>query len=214
MRAVFLGTSLLSIMTARILLGRGHEVVMIERDKEQIDALTETIACGFLHGDATRPAMLKEADPSSTDVLYCLTNNDQTNIIASLVAKSLGYARVITRIENSEFEHICIELGLEDTIIPDRTIGSYLADMLEGHDPLVLSTMIRDEARIFSFVTREEEAGPVNDLDLPDESQVVCIYRENNFILADKETTLKTGDEVVVITHRRHLAELAQRWNP
>lgn len=214
MRAVFLGTSLLSIMTARILLGRGHEVVMIERHKEQIDALTENLACGFLHGDATRPAILKEADPASTDVLYCLTNNDQTNIIASLVGKSLGYARVITRIEDSEFEHICIELGLEDTIIPDRTIGSYLADMLEGHDPLVLSTMIRDEARIFSFVTREEDAGPISDLGLPDESQIVCIYRDNNFILGNQETTLKTGDEVVIITHRENMAVLSKRWTP
>lgn len=187
---------------------------MIERDKERIDSLSEDLACGFLHGDATRPAMLKEADPAETDVLYCLTHNDQTNIIASLVGKSLGYTRVITRIEDPQFEHICIELGLEDTIIPARTIGSYLADMFEGHDPLVLSTMIRDEARVFSFVTREADAGPISDLGLPAESQVVCLYRDDKFILPDEKTTLKTGDEVVVITHRQNLEELANRWAP
>lgn len=189
-------------------------MVIIERDKERIDALNQDLACGFLHGDATRPAVLKEADPSATDVLYCLTNSEQSNIIASLVGKSLGYSRVVTLIEDPEFEHICIELGLEDTIIPVRTIGSYLADMFEGHDPLVMSTMIRDEARTFSFVTRKEDAVAVSDLDLPSDSRVICLYRDDKFILPDEQTKLKTGDEVVIITHRRNLAKLADRWAP
>lgn len=214
MRAVFIGTTPLSVMTARILLRRGHEVVMIEQDKERIDSLNEELACGFLLGDATRPDILKEADPLITNVLYCLTNNDQTNIIASLVGKSLGYPRVITRIDNQQFEHICIELGLKDTIIPDRTIGSYLADMFEGHDPLVLSTMIRDEARAFSFVTREEDAGSINSLSLPRECRIVCLYRDDKFILPEEDTVLKTGDEVVLITHRQNLEELSKRWAP
>ncbi|MCX4186228.1 potassium channel family protein [Methylophaga sp. OBS4] len=212
MRAVFIGGSALSVMTASILTNRGHEVVIIEHDKERIDALSEDMSCGFLLGDGTRPALLKEADPSQTDILFCLTSNDQTNIIASLVGLSLGFKRVVTGIENPEYEHICIELGLEDTIIPARTIGSYLADMLEGQDPLVLSTMIRDEARVFSFVIRKEDAGAISELELPSESRVVCLYRKNKFIVPEEDTELKAEDEVVIVTHRRNLAELSRRW--
>jgi trk system potassium uptake protein TrkA len=214
MKAVFVGTTPLSVMTSRILLERGHEVVIIERDKERIEDLNEDLACGFLHGDGTRPVILKEASPADTDVLYCLTNEEQTNIIASLVGKSLGYPRVITQINDPQFEHICIELGLEDTIVPDRTIGGYLADIFEGQDPVILSTMIRDEARTFSFVVREEDAGPIIDLDLPKESRVVCLYRDNKFILPEEGMVLKAGDEVVIITHRQHLAELTNHWGP
>jgi trk system potassium uptake protein TrkA len=214
MKAVFVGTTPLSVMTSRIRLERGHEVVIIERDKERIEDLNEDLACGFLHGDGTRPVILKEASPADTDVLYCLTNEEQTNIIASLVGKSLGYPRVITQINDPQFEHICIELGLEDTIVPDRTIGGYLADIFEGQDPVILSTMIRDEARTFSFVVREEDAGPINDLDLPKESRVVCLYRDNKFILPEEGMVLKAGDEVVIITHRQHLAELTNHWGP
>ncbi len=214
MKAVLIGTTPLSVMTARILLKRGHEVVIIERDKERIDDLEDDLACGFLHGDGTRPDILKEANPAGTHVLYCLTNEEQTNIIASLVGKSLGYPRVITQILDPQFEHICIELGLEDTIVPDRTIGGYLSDIFEGQDPVILSTMIRDEARTFSFVTRKEDAGPISSLNLPKESRVVCLYRNSKFILPDTDMVLKTGDEVVIITHRRNLAELTSRWRP
>ena len=214
MKAVFVGTTPLSVMTARILLKRGHDVVIIERDKKRIDDLNVDLPCGFLHGDGTRPDILNEANPADTEVLYCLTNEEQTNIIASLVGKSLGYPRVITQINDAQFEHICIELGLEDTIVPDRTIGGYLSDIFEGQDPVILSTMIRDEARTFSFVIREQDAGPISSLTLPKESRVVCLYRNDKFILPDDDMMLKTGDEVVIITHRRHLAELDERWSP
>ncbi|WP_240761489.1 NAD-binding protein [Nitrosococcus wardiae] len=84
MRAVFIGASSLAVMTARLLFKRGHEVIFVERRKERIDALAEELDCGFLHGDGSKPAILRQADPADTHILYCLTGNDQANILASL----------------------------------------------------------------------------------------------------------------------------------
>ena len=72
------------MMTARTLVKRGHEIVIIERDKGHIDALSEELDCGYIHGDGSKPAILREADPAQTDFLFCLTDNDQSNILASL----------------------------------------------------------------------------------------------------------------------------------
>lgn len=210
MRIVFVGASTLTLMTARILLKRGHEVVVIERDEALVKELPQQIDCGILQGDGSKPAILREADPSDTDILFCVTSSDQANIIAALVGRSLGFQRVVAKIEDPEFEHICIELGLEDTIIPTRTIGRHLADMCEGRDPLELSTMIRDEARVLSFVVREEQQGSIADLKLPSHSRVVCVYRDNSFILPDAHLRLKVDDEVVMITSSDSVEELGE----
>lgn len=210
MRAVFVGASPLAVMTARELLKRQHEVVIVERDHERIDTLTAELDVGFLHGDGSKPALLRETDPQQTDVLFCLTNNDQANIIASLVGRSLGFPRVVTRIEDPAFEHICIELGLTDTIIPARTIGRYLADMFEGRDVLELSSMIKDEARVYSFVVHERQAGPIPELGLPKDSRIVCLYRDGRFLLPQEDDSLQSGDEVLLIAHRKELAALEQ----
>lgn len=212
MRAVFIGASTVTVMTARYLLKRSHEVVIVERNKEKISNLSAELDCGYVHGDGSKPAILRETDPGRTDVLFCLTNNDQDNIIASLVGHTLGFARVVTKIDDPEFEHICIELGLEDTIIPSRTIGMHLADMFEGHNPLELSTMIRDEARAFSFVVHKDAEMTVRELGLPNQARIICAYREGKFIMPDEETRLIAGDEVVIITHRNNLAALEERW--
>ncbi len=212
MRIVIVGGGSIAAGTVQILTRRSHQVVLVDIDKERLDAIAEEVDCGLLHGDGTRPAVLREADPKQSDVLLCLTGNDQTNIIASLVGRSLGYPRVIPRIDAPEFEHICIELGLEDTVVPAPTIARFLADMVEGHNILEVSSAIRAEARVFVFVARPQDEGSIAELGLPEEARVTHLYREGRLVLADPETRLRAEDEVVVITHHKALDALRERW--
>lgn len=214
MRIVFVGASELTRRTAQLLLDLNHEVVIIERDRQVIEDLEETMDCGILHGDGSKPAMMREAGPKQTDMLFCLTDDDHTNMIASLVGRSLGFPRVITRIEDPELETICQELGLEDTIIPSLTISRYLADMAQGLNILELSTAIKNEARFFAFVVDDETIQRVADLNLPPESKVVCLYRDGEFQLAGEESKIHNKDEVVILTHSKNLRALRKRWEP
>ena len=212
MRMVFIGTGTLALATARLLLARGHEVIMVEQDRERIDEISKDLDCGFVHGDGSTPAILAETNPKKSDFLFALTDNDQTNILASLVGRSLGFSRIVTKIDDPEFEHICIELGLEDMIIPSRTIGRYLADLFQGMNLLDLSGVIKDEARIFTFVAHDNDEAAVHDLNLPGESRVICLYRNSKFVSVEDDTRIKTDDEVVIITHSKNLAALHERW--
>jgi trk system potassium uptake protein TrkA len=214
MRIVFVGAGKLSISTARGLLHHGHEVVIIESEKERIEELSGEIDCGFLHGDGSKPAVLREAGPEHTDFLFCLTGSDQMNIIASLVGRSLGFTRVVTKIEDHELDHICSELGLEHTIIPTHTISRFLVDMVAGRDILELSTMIKGEARFFSFVAREEDEGTIEDLGLPGSARVICYYRDEKFAITNGKDKLRRGDEVIILTRSENMQTLRERFSP
>lgn len=212
MRVVLVGAGALGSRTARLLARRGHEIVVIESDPEAARAIGESVDCGVINGDGTRPAVLSEADPSHADALVALTGNAQTNLIASLVGRSVGFGRVITRIDDDEFEHVTLELGLTDTVIPARAIGRYLADLIEGEDVLELSAAIKGDARVFLFVVREEDPGTVAELGLPDDARVSHLYRGEKLIFASADLRLEKGDEVVLVSHRRHLEDLRARW--
>lgn len=212
MRVVMIGGGQEAIATAEMLLHQGHDVVMIERDKEKVEQLSQQLDCGFIHGDGSRPAILREVGPKGTDLLLCLTSDDQDNILAALVGRSLGFQRVVTQIRDSEFEHICIELGLQDTIVPHRAIARILADLVNGRDVFEISTMIKGEARFFSFVAGKEETGTVAELGLPEKSRAVCIYRDDDFLIPDADTAVKEQDEIVLITHSTNLQDLQDRW--
>ncbi|MEJ2726222.1 MAG: TrkA family potassium uptake protein [Deltaproteobacteria bacterium] len=214
MRVTFIGAGEVTVRTAELLIGRGHEVIIIEKDAKKVEELSDQMDCSFLNGDGSNPAVLREVNPKETQVLFCLSDADQTNLIASLVGRSLGFERIITSIQNPAFEEICRELDLRDTIIPSQTISRYLADMVEGQDILELSTVIKNEVRFFSFTVDKKGPGSLKDMDLPAESRVVCYYRQGKFLLPEEETNFKEGDEVVIITHRKHISELRERWKP
>ena len=215
MRTVFLGTGEISIETAKALVTKGHEVIIIETDKERIENLAEEIDCSFLHGDGSRPDVLREVNPEHTDILFCLTDSDQANVIASLVGRSLGFKRVVTSVRDEQFENICHELGLTDVIVPYRTISQSLEDMVSGSKNVNLSMVLKDEVRFFMFTaTEEEDAVTVKELKLPADARVILYYREGKFAHADLDTTLRAGDEIVILTHSKHLSELEKRWEP
>lgn len=214
MRIAFVGAGDLAVRTARTFIADGYEVVIIDKDRATIDSLAESMDCSFLEGDGSNPDILKEVGPKSTDFLFCLSNSDQDNILASLVGRSLGFKRVVTSIENTAFEDICTELGLTDTILPARTISRYLADMVKGGDTLELSTVLRGKARLFTFTAGTQDQGSVADLKLPADAKAVCLYRGEEFHLLEAKSPVREGDSVVVLTVSDRLAELRERWIP
>ncbi len=132
MRAVIISASALGAATARELLAADHECVLIDRNEETLNLLEEELDAGFILGDPTKPSVLKEADPAHTDILFCLSESDPLNIMVGLLARSLGFRRVINKIEDPELEKLCAELGLTETIIPTHALAIGLSGLLQG----------------------------------------------------------------------------------
>lgn len=214
MRIVFVGAGDLTVETATLLIDRKHDVVIIEADKAKIDSLSDLLDCGFLHGDGSKPHILEEAGPEHTDLLFCLTENDQYNIIAALVGRSLGYSHVVVQIHDADYLNICRELNLDHTITPSKTIARYLADMASGVDILELSSLIKGEARFLMITINDQTKGKVEKLELPEDSRVICFYRDGDFKLPEPSTELHPDDEVLILTHSKHLADLTRRFQP
>jgi trk system potassium uptake protein TrkA len=214
MRIVFSGAGPMTVITTRALTKQGHEVIIIEVDKEKIDRLSDELDCSFVHGDAAKPAILSQVKPRDCDFLFCLTNSDQANIITALLGRSMGFKRVVPSIEDAELQQLCGELELEDTIIPVRTMSQYLENMVRGLDNIELSTVLKHDARLFTFVAGKEDNRKIKELELPEDTKVLFFYREDQFIFVDTETALKESDEVVILTRSKNLADLKKRWNP
>jgi trk system potassium uptake protein TrkA len=211
MRIVIISTTAAALAAARVLIEHKHDVVIIEKDKARIDELSEELDCGFLHGDGTRPRLLREAGPDDTDVLLCLTKNDQDNVLASLVGRSLGFTRVVTRISEPELEHICAELHLNNTINADQVTARRLVDLVEGRGVVELATVLRGDVRFYVIPVTEREAGPLSELSLPPGTRVLYGYRGDELFLPDEDRRLENGDDLVVLTNSEQLKKLEER---
>lgn len=213
MRVVFVGASALAVLAAKELIKKKNDVIIIEKDQHVIDDLMENLDCNFINGNATRIEVLKETDPPSCDMLFCLTNHEQNNIIAGLLGNSLGFKQVVVGIKDVQWEKICLELGLQNTIVPDRLISNYLMSMSEGRDIFNLRNLIKGNAYLFSFIASDEHEGDVEQLKLPNNAKVVWLYRDDQFFLPDHETQIKAKDQVVIATVKENTGVLQRMFS-
>ena len=211
MRVVLIGASALALHTAEGLIENGHQVLIVEKDKARIDELSTRLDCAFLHGDGSLPDLLREADPSHTDALMCLTNHDQTNIIAGLVARNLGYARVVTVIEDEDFEGLCEELGLTETFIPLRKISHQLVELTEEPTAApALDALFKHDAALRGHSVDAGEF-TLEQLKLPEGCRVVGFYREQALLFPDVQTRFQAGDELLILAQEDSLKALDKR---
>jgi trk system potassium uptake protein TrkA len=83
---------------------------------------------------------------------------------------------------------------------------------MEGRDPLELSATLGADARLVSFVVGEDEAGPIEGLDLPGDSRVVCLYRGGDLVFAEPGLEVRKGDQIVVLARIDDVDALRERW--
>jgi trk system potassium uptake protein TrkA len=211
MRVTFVGASPLAIHAAKALTGRGHEVVVVDEDPEKIEALSDELDCGLVAGDGSRPAVLEELAPEQTDHLFCVTDRDESNILAALVGRELGFKRVVPKVEDPELESICARLGLDEVIVPDREIGLRLVDAVESRSSPDLAAVVHSGLRFLSFEIPEGIAD-LAALELPAAAHAVALTRDEASQLVDGETRFESGDLLVVIVEEDALEGLRERF--
>ncbi|MBN2680322.1 TrkA family potassium uptake protein [Acidithiobacillus montserratensis] len=216
MRVVFAGASNLVIRTVQQLNEQTrHDIIIIENDAALIDSLNDQLDAAFIQGDASLPAILKEANPSACDFFFATTNSDESNMIAALTAKALGFSRVVVLIKEESYEPICQELGLDEIIIPLRAVRRNMINIIDGERERHLSDYIRADLRLFSFrVPSDAQPQTLDDLALPKDTKPIVIYddRDTPRTLSG-DMTIQPGDDVVLLTHKNTLKTLENRFS-
>lgn len=130
MRYVLVGASHLAVALARQLLEQRQEVVIVEVEQQRIDELSDTLDCGFVAGDATRPEVLEEVGPDGDDVLICLSDSDPSNLVAAACGRRMGFGRAIVKLDDRALEPICHALELDEVLVPPEAVARDLIVML------------------------------------------------------------------------------------
>lgn len=213
MRIGFIGAGGFTVTAARSLLKAGHEVVIVEEDRERLDQLEEEdLDCGLVHGDGSRPAILKELGPENTDFLFCMSSSDQDNILAGLAGGGMGFGRCVVMISDPDFEPLCAQLGLEDVLVPSQETANAVMDRVSGIESVDLAPLLDAGLRFFCFVAEEGDAGPISELDLPHSARVLALVRDEEVVPIADRLEICEGDRIYVSCLRGQLNGLRDRF--
>ncbi|MGR3512005.1 MAG: potassium channel family protein [Paracoccaceae bacterium] len=145
MHITILGASRYGVATARKLIDENHEVVLIDLNRNRIDELSDGLDCAMICGDGTLPSTLRDAYGDGSDALVALTNEDDVNILASVVARAVGYKRVIPQIVRSELLSVIEELDLDDAITPHESLARSIVSGLTQNSKVDTELALHEE---------------------------------------------------------------------
>ena len=182
----------------------GIKTRIIEASKSRCLELAEQMdKTVVLHGDGSDQKLFLEENLNQIDAVISVTDDDETNVLVSLLAKNLGVENTVTRIGKSSYYPFLATIGIEKVVSPRLSaVSSILQNVRQGK---VLSDISifgeRGEfIQAIALETSDITDRPLKDIHMPKGALLVCIIRNGTIIIPAGDSVVTPGDQIIVFT--------------
>ncbi len=192
------------LVARRLSAEKGYSVKLLEVDREKSRLIAEQLSNTLVvQGDGTDIDLLAQEGISEMDAFVALTDDDENNIVSSLLARHLRVKRTITLVSRGDYLPIIKTIGLDVAvnmrIITSNAILRFIrkgfvisVNTLRGIDAEIIEFVIPDHCRLVGKMLR--------DIDFPEGVIVGSVAHEGEVVVPVGDTALHPGDRAVVFT--------------
>ena len=191
-----------------------HHVKIIEQNFDRAEAIAETLEKAIvLVGDCSDVDLLREEAIDTTDIYCALTNDDEDNILSSMLAKQMGAKKVIALVNRAAYVDL-IETGSIDIAVSPQqiTIGALLTHIRRGNMVRVHSLRRGAAEAIEAIALGDKRSSKVvgraiEEIDLPPGTTIPAVVRGDEVIIAHHDTVIQEHDHVILfVPDKRQIA--------
>ena len=192
-------------------------IKVIEADKSRAEVVARSLKRSVvLNGDVLDPEIMEEANVASAEAVIAVTNDDQANILASLLSKRAGSGRAITLVNNTTFEPITPALGIDVVVSPRNiTVSTILQHVRRGRIDSVhtlregFGEIIEAEA----IQTTSLVGTPLSEADLPEGVLVGAVVRGDEILVPRGSTVVNVNDRIVLFAAADAVKQVEQMFS-
>lgn len=211
-RVLIIGYNNITSKLVRALNKRGVEVRIIEQSKEMAEKAAATLDKALVfQGDATDEETLDQAGISETDYLIALTEDDETNVLVSLLAKEKKVPHVATITQKPQYNRVIQKIGIDTSINPKAAMVNELVRVLHKGDLLDINILEGGQGRMIEFEVHKKTnliGKELSKIKLPKQILIGAIVRGEELIIPRGKTKLQINDHVVVFTTLTSVSEV------
>ena len=197
-------------------LDHDYLVKIIEYDKRRCEVLARRLDKALvLNGDVTDEGLLEAENVSEMDIFIAVTNDDENNIMSSLLAKRMGARRVVSLINRRAYVDLLQAGSIDIAISPAQaTIGTLLAHVRRGDVSQVHSLRRGAAEAIEAIVHGDSESCKLvgrrlDEIELPKGTTIGAVVRGDEVIMAHHDTVIKAEDHIIVfVTDKKVLPKV------
>jgi trk system potassium uptake protein TrkA len=180
----------------------GMKVRVIENDRERAEFVSKSLDHAVvLHGDALDPDMLKEAAVEMAETVVAVTNDDETNILAALLAKRYGAKRTMALINKTSYHPLVGPLGIDVVVSPRAiTVSNILQHVRKGriHAVHSLHEGFGELIEADALETSPLVGKPLKDIKLPHGVLIGAVVRGGSVISPRGSTVMQAKDRIIL----------------
>ena len=182
-----------------------YNIKIIEYSKQRAEFLSEKLnRAVVLNGSATDQELLLDENIDRADVFLALTNDDEVNIMASLLAKRLGTKKVMTLISNPVYADLMQGGDIDVAISPQQATTSSLLAHVRRADTVSVHSLRRGAAEALEIIVHGDEKSSkvvgrkIEDIQSPPGATLAALVRDGEVHIAHGNTVINSGDHVIV----------------
>ncbi len=211
MRIIIVGAGEVGFHIAKKLSSENKDVVLVEINEERVRRVQQVLDVQVIHGKGSSPSVLRKAGLESAEIVIAVTDSDETNIVACLIAQTMSKNIIrVGRVRDPEYRgasglidqsflHIDLVISPEEEV--SKTL-SLLADTPGTSDVLEFA-----DGRVKLLGIKVDRGNPMAGKRLMEVSSkdgekilVAAIYRKENVIVPRGDTRIKEGDTLFIVT--------------
>jgi len=201
---LMVGGGHIGFIVAKELEKAGAMVKLIEHNEARAEWLSEQFNnVVIIRGDALDQKLLEEENIDKMADFLAMTNDDETNILSSLIAKRYGVPHVVTLVNRSIYTQVVRQIGLDVTVSPRlSTVASILGFVRKGriHGMASLADGSLEVLEAEALETSTILNTPLKELSLPEDTVIGAILRDDEIIVPNGSVQVKTHDHVLMVT--------------
>ena len=217
-----LGGGQVGASVAKILTDDGNDITLVDNDASVLDDLQEDNDIKTIHGNASSPSVLNQAEVNDCDILIATTASDEVNLVACHLAKKMfNVPNVIARLRNAEYREKTSDFNLElfsiDSIIsPSQLVTDFIKNIIEHPGAFQAFDFADGNLQVIGVTVLKD--GPLSGKKLSEFKKhmpnvnvnVIAIYRNRKMMPVNGSSIIETGDDVFFLATEENMRFMSE----
>ncbi|MDR3203361.1 MAG: Trk system potassium transporter TrkA [Deltaproteobacteria bacterium] len=199
---------------ARRLEERNLTVKLVEQNQERCEYLSQELAKTIvLQGDATDQGLLEDEGINDCDVFIAVGTDDEKNMVSCLLAKRLGAANTITRVNRFSYVPLVSAIGLESLVSARVAATSAILKYVRKGLVVTVATLQNEDAEVVEIVvplTSKMVGCSLQNLKIPSGSIIGAILRDGEAIIPRGDTVIEAEDTLAVVARSEVVSQITK----
>lgn len=211
-RVLIVGGGNIGLRLAKRLEEKTNHCKIIEKDTDRCALLAEGLnKTVVLCGDGSDQNLLVEENIRDMDVVVTLTDNEETNILASLLAQRMGARKSITKISKFSYFPLMKAIGIEQVVSPRLSAINTILQHIRRGKVLSAISIKGEQAEVMEAVALETSDivdKPLKKVAFPKGALVAGIIRRDKIIIPTGDSVIKPDDRIIIFATRPAISRI------